>query len=148
MDNHAAADYIPPMTAPKQLPPLTRAEVEIMQLLWDRGEATVHEMVEATARAVAYTTMLTLVRILEKKGYVRHELKPGRRAWFYLPAVAQGAARKHHVRDFVARFFDGRTEDLLVGLIADEKLSAGTLTELRKQIDARLSQQRRPRGRG
>ena len=58
------------MASSKRLPPLTRAEAEIMQVLWQRNAATVHELVDATARTVAYTTMLTLVRILEKKGYV------------------------------------------------------------------------------
>ncbi|HWM70905.1 MAG TPA: BlaI/MecI/CopY family transcriptional regulator [Steroidobacteraceae bacterium] len=136
------------MATQKDLPPLTRAEAEIMQMLWRRNEATVHELVEATDRSVAYTTMLTLVRILEKKGYVRHQLKAGQRAYVYSPAVAQGAARRHHVRDFVARFFGGRTEDLLVGLIADEELPPETLAELRKRIDARLTAERKKRGKG
>ena len=117
-----------------------------MQVLWDRRAATVHELVDATDRAVAYTTMLTLVRILQKKGYVRHQLKAGQRAYIYSPAVAQGPARRHHVRDFVARFFSGRTEDLLVGLIADEEVDAQTLAELRKRIDARLSKERKKKG--
>ena len=133
------------MPSQKDLPSLTRAETEIMRLLWQRREATVHELVEASDRSVAYTTMLTLVRILEKKGYVRHELKAGQRAYVYLPAVAQEPTRRNHVRDFVDRFFGGRTEDLLVGLIADEALSPETLAELRKQIDARLSNGRKKR---
>jgi predicted transcriptional regulator len=132
----------------KDLPPLTRAEAEIMQLLWRRNEATVHELIEATDRSVAYTTMLTLVRILEKKGYVRHQLKVGQRAYVYLPAVAQAATRRYHVRDFVARLFGGRTEDLLVGLIADEDLTPETLAELRKRIDTRLAAKRKRRGKG
>jgi predicted transcriptional regulator len=119
-----------------------------MQLLWRRNKATVRELVEATDRSVAYTTMLTLVRILEKKGYLQHQLRVGQRAYVYSPAVAQGAARKHHVRDFVARLFAGRTEDLLVGVIDDEDLSRETLAELRKRIDARLAAKRKIRGKG
>jgi predicted transcriptional regulator len=102
-------------------------------------------LADAADRSVAYTTMLTLVRILEKKGYVRHQRKAGQRAYVYSPAVAQGPTRKHHVRDFVARFFGGRTEELLVGLIADEELSPGTLAELRKRIDARLAVKKKKR---
>ena len=64
---------------------LTRAESEIMRVLWDRDGATVHEVVEGLPRAVAYTTALTLLRILEQKGYVRHEERG--RQFVYTPTV-------------------------------------------------------------
>jgi predicted transcriptional regulator len=134
------------MKARKTLPPLTRAEAEIMQVLWNRGGATVHELVAAADRPVEYTTMLTLVRILEKKGYVGHVHRPGQRAHTFLPLVARESARRSHLRDFISRFFDGSPEELVVGLIAHEKLDTRTLMQLRQRIDERLARSRKRRG--
>ncbi len=123
----------------QDVPTLTRAEAEVMQILWARGRSTVHDVVAAMARAVAYTTALTIVRILEKKGYVRHEADPeGGRAFIYVPAVAQAEARREHVRDLVRRLFDGKPQDLLAGLVDEEKLTPRELEALRARIDSRL----------
>jgi len=128
-----------------ELPTLTRAESEVMQALWPRGHATVHDIVQAMERPVAYTTVLTLLRILEKKGYVLHEPDPaGGRAYLYSPAVAQGKARSQHVRDLIQRMFSGSTEELLVGLVEEERLSSATLESLRAKIDERLGTRREP----
>jgi len=127
-------------TAP---PILTRAESEIMAILWRAGGATVHEVVEALSRDVAYTSALTLLRILEKKGYIQHEPHPdGGRAHFYKPLVQAVAARRHHVRDLVDRLFGGQSDELVSGLLEDEKWSKPDLERLRKLIDSRLSAQR------
>jgi predicted transcriptional regulator len=127
----------------EELPTLTRAEAEVMQALWPRGRATVHEIVEAMERPVAYTTVLTLLRILEKKGYVLHEPDPaGGRAYIYVPAVAQGKARRQHVHDLIQRMFSGSTEELLAGLVEEERLSPATLEALRAKIDERLGARR------
>jgi predicted transcriptional regulator len=121
------------------LPILTRAESEIMSILWRRGRATVHEVVEALRRPVAYNTALTLLRILEQKGYVLHEPHPdGGRAHVYLPAAPMSRARRSHVRDLVDRLFDGRPEELAAGLLSDERLSRVQLEALRAQIDRAL----------
>jgi predicted transcriptional regulator len=126
-----------------ELPTLTRAEAEVMQVLWPRGRATVHEIVEGMERQVAYTTVLTLLRILEKKGYVLHEPDPaGGRAYVYSPAVAQGKARRQHVHDLIQRMFSGSTEELLAGLVDEERLSPATLEALRAKIDERLGARR------
>jgi len=123
----------------REVPTLTRAEAEVMQVLWERERATVHDVVAALPRAVAYTTALTMVRILEKKGYLRHEADPdGGRAYLYLPAIPQSQARREHVRDLVRRLFSGRPQDLLAGLVEEEKLGPRELEALRAQIDARL----------
>jgi predicted transcriptional regulator len=123
----------------ERLPILTRAESEIMAVLWRRGGATVHEIVAALDRPVAYNTALTLVRILEQKGYVRHEPHPdGGRAHLYVPAVPASKARRSHVRDLVDRLFDGRPEDLAAGLLQDERLGRVQLEMLRAQIDRTL----------
>ena len=121
------------------LPILTRAESEVMATLWQRQRLTVHELVEAMDRPVAYTTALTLLRILEQKGYVKHEPDPqGGRAYVYLPAVAASKARRSHVRDLVDRLFDGRPEELVTGLLEDERLSRKQLERLQEQIERSL----------
>ena len=123
----------------KPLPILTRAESEIMAVLWRRGRATVHEVVDALDRPVAYNTALTLLRILEQKQYVSHEPHPdGGRAHLYLPAAPASKARRSHVRDLVDRLFDGRPEDLAAGLVRDEQLGRAQLEALRAQIDCAL----------
>jgi predicted transcriptional regulator len=120
-------------------PILTRAESEIMAILWARGGATVHDVVAALPRSVAYTSALTMLRILEKKGYVLHEAHPdGGRAHVYKPLVQAGKARRHHVRDLVDRLFGGQAEQLVVGLLEEEKWSKADLEHLRELIDSRL----------
>lgn len=121
-------------------PILTRAESEIMAVLWRTGGATVHDVVEALQRDVAYTSVLTVLRILERKGYVQHELHPdGGRAHVYKPLVQAVAARRHHVRDLVDRLFGGQSDELVVGLLEQEKWSKPDLERLRELIDSRLS---------
>jgi predicted transcriptional regulator len=120
-------------------PILTRAESEIMSVLWSRGTATVHEVVAALSRDSAYTSVLTMLRILEKKGYVTREPEPGGgRAHVYRPLVAATRARRQHVRDLVDRLFGGRPEELMVGLVEDDALSRTELEQLRGLIESRL----------
>jgi predicted transcriptional regulator len=124
----------------EQPPILTRAESEIMSILWQADGATVHEVVNAMTRPVAYTSVLTVLRILEKKGYVRHEAHPdGGRAHVYKPLVQVMKARRHHVRDLVDRLFGGQSEELVVGLLEEEKWSKADLERLREVIDSRLN---------
>jgi BlaI family penicillinase repressor len=132
------------MTKAAEEPPiLTRAESEIMSILWAANGATVHDVVNAMPRPVAYTSVLTVLRILEKKGYVRHELHPeGGRAHLYKPLVQVARARRHHVRDLVDRLFGGQSEELVVGLLEEEKWSKADLERLREVIDTRLSDTR------
>lgn len=121
------------------LPILTRAESEVMATLWQHEKLTVHALVEAMDRPVAYTTALTLLRILEQKGYVKHEPDPqGGRAYVYLPAVAASKARRNHVKDLIDRLFDGHAEELVTGLLEDERLSRAQLERLQEQIERSL----------
>jgi predicted transcriptional regulator len=124
----------------KALPILTRTESEIMAVIWRRGRATVHEVVEALDRPMAYNSALTMLRILEQKGYLLHEAHPdGGRAHVYLPAAPVNKARRSHVRDLVDRLFEGRPEDLAAGLLQDERLGRAQLQALRAQIDRALA---------
>jgi BlaI family transcriptional regulator, penicillinase repressor len=125
------------------LPILTRAESEVMAALWKHERLTVHALVEALDRPIAYTTALTLLRILQQKGYAKHEPDPqGGRAYVYLPAIAASQARRSHVRDLVDRLFNGRPEELVTGLLEDERLSRTQLQQLREQIEKSLGPQR------
>lgn len=127
-----------------EMPLLTRAESELMALFWERGPRTVHELAAGLPRPLAYTTVLTLVRILEQKGYVTHSPHPdGGRAHLYRAAVDPVRTRTRHVRDLVDRLFGGRAEGLVVGLLEDEKLSRRELAALKAQIDAKLGKKRR-----
>src|SRR5689334_8503572 len=124
------------MESSSEPPILTRVESEIMRVLWEKQSATVHEVVAALSRSVAYTSALTVLRILEKKGYVRHEPHPdGGRAHVYRPLVPATQARRLHVRDLVDRLFAGQTAPLVVGLLEEETLTAEELEQMRALIE-------------
>jgi predicted transcriptional regulator len=91
---------------------LTEAELRIMNVLWERHSATVHEVLEAipSRPALAYNSVLTIIRILEKKGYVKHE--KDKRAHVYLPLVDRKDATRFEVRHLVSRFFGNSNEQL------------------------------------
>ena len=120
-------------------PFLTRAESEIMKLLWARRSATVHEVIEDLDRPLAYTTVLSVLRLLEQKGYLSHQLSPGGgRAHVYRPIVNQEGARRSHLRDLVDRLFGGQRDELMIGMLRDERWSRAELEKLRDEIEARL----------
>jgi predicted transcriptional regulator len=124
---------------PPKLAILTRAELEVMKVLWRRGEATVHDVVDALPKQVAYTTALTMLRILEQKGYAVHEANPaGGRAHVYRPTAPEESIRRSHLRDLIDRMFSGSAEELVTGLLRDEKLTRAELEALRAQIDSQL----------
>ena len=123
----------------KSLPILTPVESEIMGVLWSRGTVTVHDVVGALLRPVAYNTALTMLRVLEQKGYVAHSPHPDNpRSYVYRPTIPEGPVRISHARDLVARLFRGRADELVSGVIDSERLSRGELEALRAQIDRKL----------
>jgi predicted transcriptional regulator len=131
---------VSPKTRP--LPILTRVESALMALFWKHGPMTVaglHQKVPDKG----YTSLATLVKILEQKGYLTHSELEGARAFLFAPAVEPGAARRHHVRDLVERLFGGKSEALLVGLLDDAKLSRAELEALRAEIDQKLGKTRK-----
>ena len=118
-----------------------------MGVLWDTDGATVHDVVARIERPMAYTSVLTLLRILEKKGYVRHDPHPdGGRAHVYRPLVAATHARRQHVRDLVDRLFGGQSEQLVVGLLEDERWSRADLERMREAIESRLQAGKKRKG--
>ena len=92
---------------------LTRQELQIMRIVWERGEATVREVCEVISRRkkTAYTTILTLMGILEAKGALTH-VRSGR-AYVYRPLLSRNQATSNQVHDLIERFFDGKAERLL-----------------------------------
>jgi predicted transcriptional regulator len=122
------------MPRPKSLT-MTDGELRLMHVLWEKGQATVGEVVDAikTRPKPAYNTVLTLLRIMEKKGYVSHR-KDGR-AFIFLPKVAREDASRSALHTLVNRFFDGSPRLLLLNLLEDAQLSPEALKQLKERIE-------------
>ena len=114
---------------------LTRQELALMKVVWRAGHATVREVYEALReqRRVAYTTVMTMLNILESKGYLRKE--PEGRAYRYHPTQPERRVMTALVRDFVDRVFDGAATPLLAHLVTDTRLSKPERDALRRLID-------------
>jgi predicted transcriptional regulator len=118
---------------------LTEAELRLMNVLWDRGESAVSDLVSAVAdsAALAYTSVLTTIRILEKKGYVEHRQDPvAGRAFLYSPTVGRDEASRSEVRHVLSRFFSNSREGLLLSLLGDGDITAEELQRLKAAIAA------------
>jgi len=116
---------------------LTDQELEIMKIVWERQTATVRDVYEALLehRRVAYTTVMTMMKILEHKGYLNR--KQVDRAYVYRPAQPKSRVIRAMVRDFVNRVFNGSAEPLLVHLIEDRHLTPDEVEEIRRLIGER-----------
>ncbi len=115
---------------PRKSPTLTEAELRLMDVLWQKSSATVHQILEALTQkpALAYNSVLTTIRILEKKGYVQH-VKDGR-AHVYIPVVGKKEATRSEVRNLVSRFFKNSHEALVLNLLEDRNLDAEEIKRL------------------
>jgi BlaI family transcriptional regulator, penicillinase repressor len=119
----------------KRSPALTDAEARVMSVLWQRQTATVSDVVTTLqkARAVTYSTVQTILRILETKGYVTHEKVA--RAFVYRPAVDERQARQRALRHLVARLFNDSPSLLILNVLEDEAIDATELKRLKKLIE-------------
>lgn len=119
---------------PKRSITLTPAELRLMKILWSRGESTVADMVLATSgeAALAYTSVLTTIRILETKGYVKH--RQDGRAFLYSPSVGEIEASRSEVRHVLQRFFGNSRERLLLSLLGDDEITPEELKRLKEAI--------------
>ena len=119
---------------PRKSITLTEAELRLMKVLWERGESAVAELVAAVSdeRPLAYTSVLTTVRILENKGYVRHRQEG--RAFLYSPCIDEFEASKSEVRHVLQRFFGNSRERLLLSLLGDDDVSPEELKRLKEAI--------------
>lgn len=111
----------------------TDREADIMAVLWRRGPSTVAEVREALHDELAYTTVLTMLRTLQGKGYVGYE-EEGRTHRYYA-AVEQQAARKSALQHLALKLFDGSPELLLTHLVSAQKLDRKQLDRIRKLLD-------------
>jgi len=118
----------------------TGRELDVMSVLWDAGPATVAEVRERIADDLAYTTVLTILRTLEQKGYVSHA-EDGR-AHRYKPLVKRETAGRTALRRLVEKVFDGSPELLMTQLVSDENLSDKELRRLRKLLADRLREKK------
>jgi predicted transcriptional regulator len=121
------------MARPKS-PTLTEAELRLMNVVWSRKRATVGEVVDALQGkpVLAYTTVLTTLRILETKGYLRHT-KEGR-AFIYEPLIGRKEASSKAIRSLVSRFFGGSPAQLVMNLLEDEVIDERELQHIKKRI--------------
>jgi BlaI family transcriptional regulator, penicillinase repressor len=115
-------------------PTLTEQELEIMKIVWAREVASVRDVYEALLerRKIAYTTVMTMMKILEQKKYLLKTQED--RAYIYRPAKPKNQVIKGMVREFVNRVFNGSAEPLLVHLIEDRRLSEKDLEEIAEMI--------------
>lgn len=119
---------------PRQSPTLTEAELRIMDVLWPKGSATVQQVLEALPGKpeLAYNSVLTTIRILEKKGYLKH-VKDGR-AHVYAPAIERKDATRSEISHLVSRFFRDSHEDLVLNILEDRGLDAKELKRLKEML--------------
>jgi len=130
---------------------LTEAELRVMRVLWRRKQATVGEVLEnwEGKRTPAYNTILTILGILERKGYVTHTREG--RAFTYLPLVEQREARQSALSHILHRFFDDSRELLVLDLLGHEEANSEELRRVRELLEqsprptAGTSLKRRPR---
>lgn len=120
---------------PKQSLTLTEAELRIMDVLWLKGAATVQQVLDWLPEkpALAYNSVLTTVRILEKKGYVKHA-KDGR-AHIYEPLIGRQEATRTEIRHLVGRFFRDSHEALVLNILEDGAIEAAELKRLREMLE-------------
>jgi predicted transcriptional regulator len=119
---------------PKRSITLTEAELRLMRVLWERGESAVAEVVTAVAdeTPLAYNSVLTTIRVLERKGYVTHRQEG--RAFLYSACVAQQEASRAEVQHMLSRFFGNSRERLLLSLLGDDEITADELRRLKETI--------------
>lgn len=118
---------------------LTGQELEIMKVIWRLGPVTVRQVYEELLqhRKIAYTTVMTMMNILETKGFLKK--RAGDKAFIYASSKPEKQIIRSMVREFVDRVFNGAAEPLLLHLVEDDQLSAEELNEIRKSIREKKS---------
>ncbi|MGD2071308.1 MAG: BlaI/MecI/CopY family transcriptional regulator [Gemmatimonadota bacterium] len=114
----------------------TERELDVMNVLWNLGTGTVADVREGIRDDLAYTTVLTILRTLEEKGYVGHEEEG--RAYRYHPLVERDRAQTSALRRMTRKLFDGSTEMLLTRLVSDRDLEDEEIRRLQELLSERL----------
>ena len=121
----------------KQSPTLTEAELRIMNVLWLKGPGTVQQVLEWLPQrpALAYNSVLTTIRILERKGYLGHA--QAGRAHVYEPLVERKDATRSEIRHLVGRFFRNSHDALVLNILEDQEIEGEEVERLRKMLEQR-----------
>jgi BlaI family transcriptional regulator, penicillinase repressor len=116
-------------------PTLTPQELEIMKVVWERENATVRDVYEALLenRKIAYTTVMTMMKIMETKGYLRRTRQD--RAFLYRPTRPKSQVVSGMLREFVDRVFNGAAEPLVVQLVKEKRLKEKDLQKIIRMIE-------------
>lgn len=117
----------------------TERELDVMDVLWERGASTVAEVQALMPDELAYTTVLTMLRTLEEKGYVTHEEEG--RAYRYYPLVERSEAGASAVRRLMGKLFRGSPELLLTHLVSQRGLTAEQLETMRRMLNERIERE-------
>jgi len=112
---------------------LTKLELELMQVIWRLGSGTVSAVQTELSRPLAYTTVQTMLNILERKGKLRRELQG--RAYVYSARVSEAKALGQGVRDLIDRMFGGSSEELVMSLLKNGQIDAERLAELTQRFN-------------
>jgi BlaI family transcriptional regulator, penicillinase repressor len=112
---------------------LTKLELQIMQAVWKLGTSNVSAVQENLEQRLAYTTVQTMLNILEKKGKLKRTLVG--RSYEYSATVTEAAASGHAVRDLVDRMFGGSSEELVMSLIKSKQINAKQIARLSKMLE-------------
>ena len=117
---------------------LTRLELKIMQVVWKHGRATVAAVQEKLSPPLAYTTVQTMLNILERKGKLKRELQG--RAYVYSAAVTEARASGQSLRDLIDRMFDGSSEELVMSLLKTRQIDAQQLADITERFNKKSEQ--------
>jgi predicted transcriptional regulator len=112
---------------------LTKLELQLMQVIWRQGASTVGAVQEGLKQELAYTTVQTMLNILERKGKLKRQLEG--RAYVYSATVTEAKASSHAVRDLIDRMFGGSSEELVMSLIKSRQIDAKRLAELTRRLE-------------
>jgi BlaI family transcriptional regulator, penicillinase repressor len=113
----------------------TDREIDVMEVLWERGPSLVAEVRAALRDELAYTTVLTILRTLEAKGFVSHEQEG--RGHRYFATVKQRAAQTSALRHLTRKLFKGSAELLFIHLVSNQKLSAKQIRNMRELLESK-----------
>ena len=117
-------------------PRFTSRELDVMSVLWREGSGTVAEVRQRLSDPLAYTTVLTVLRVLEAKGHVTHEEEG--RAHRYEATVRREQAGRSALRRVVRKLFQGSPEQLLTQLVSDRNLSSAEIQRMRELLDRHI----------
>src|SRR5579875_178781 len=113
--------------------PLTKLELQLMQVVWRRGPSTVTEVQESLDQQLAYTTVQTMLNILHRKGKLKRQLRG--RAFVYSAAVTEAKASTHALKDLIDRMFGGSSEELVMSLIKSRQINPKKIAELTRRLE-------------